>query len=661
MNFKKFRVFLIAFITFFVFTSDFFCENLQSTKKTGTNLCNYVLKTLENHKFKTQTQNLLLNGNNDFPYNIIVEFNFENLRKKNNYENSDENFKTNSRRNLIFTIRCEDFEKHEKTIIEFLKYLDELYKNENSFCDFTILFSYGEDLSNSLSNVHGILVFTDELEKNKDFSAINIRFDCKKNSVIAGNLGMTAPTFLVKNAFRSFSESKLSDALPFFYSSSMFRSRLNSNPSLSVFFENEIPAIIFEFSIKNSDEQILTCLKKTAEFFSNSEEKISDDSHSFMLNIFGKQFWLGETLILYIIVIIIFIAVSFLFILSFIRMSLKRKSWTEIDEIIFIIPLFLLGIFLSFNISRLFFEKFYFDKGIFMCGISLCLCLIFVSIFSIFINKYKKVHLSSVDFICSMIFFADLFIFSIIDISLFPVFLIPAVISIFPLFIKKLPRFIIFLAEIFPFATYTAMILELSNPSLLNRFLMFENSFLITVMLVLLPFFIVLFRIFSEIYRKNEMKKFILIVLSVNLIFCPFILNLTYKIHKNEEFKLSGKNNVTIFKRGENSIEISYEDKIVLGNTVRTLNIQTEKNPSSVSVILNGQNENPVLYSENSFTLLNNFRTSFNIPPYPPENLTFTYGPSDEECLITVTARYETKDSDVFRIDRSQLKTGEKK
>ena len=99
-------------------------------------------------------------------------------------------------------------------------------------------------------------------------------------------------------------------------------------------------------------------------------------------------------------------------------------------------------------------------------------------------------------------------------------------------------------------------------------------------------------------------------------------------------------------------------DEIIFDDIIRTINIKLNTKCILCSVQAAGQ-KNPVLYTDNDFTTISDNTIRFNIPEYPPERMTFSYGTSREPCTILVTAVIEGSEPGKYLYVNRLLNIGE--
>ena len=109
----------LFFLSFLLFTT-FLFPNEQHIKEQinlyGVELCDAVFNKLKAENLTPTTQSLVINGENTFPYNIIL-----------NYKINQTSFDTISEnnKNLVIQLCMEDFFKAETSIIQLAKFIKE--------------------------------------------------------------------------------------------------------------------------------------------------------------------------------------------------------------------------------------------------------------------------------------------------------------------------------------------------------------------------------------------------------------------------------------------------------------------------------------------------------------------------------------------------------
>ena len=153
----------LFFLSFLLFTT-FLFPNAHHTKEQinlyGVELCDAVFNKLKAENLTPTTQSLVINGENTFPYNIIL-----------NYKINQTSFDTISEnnKNLVIQLCMEDFFKAETSIIQLAKFIKE---NDFSY-NISILLTYGDkQIVNKKNMIFGSEVFVNSLFSTDNSTAI---------------------------------------------------------------------------------------------------------------------------------------------------------------------------------------------------------------------------------------------------------------------------------------------------------------------------------------------------------------------------------------------------------------------------------------------------------------------------------------------------------
>ena len=159
MNNKKFAIFIF---TFFLFYSQIlFANNKINSNKNivGVELCDSVFNILKKEKLNPKTQSLLISGENNFPYNIILE-------KDSSIQNESIDTK-----NLIIQICMEDFFVAQQEITDICK----LIKRSNFSFNIIVAITYGDNqIINKSNKIQGTDVFIKSIFENQTTSICGV-------------------------------------------------------------------------------------------------------------------------------------------------------------------------------------------------------------------------------------------------------------------------------------------------------------------------------------------------------------------------------------------------------------------------------------------------------------------------------------------------------
>lgn len=649
-------------------------------------LSNKTFDFLNKNGFSPVTQSLVAGGGeNSFPYNVISKI---------PSSDSDENKEDSKIVNLILIFNQEDFfedfnarandsagEKSENEIASesensfyaknrnMIKNAINQIKSKNYEFNVYFLFAYGEKQKPEKQGmIYGSQVFLEYLNSNEDSTAIIFGLNERENKIIANNKGTVSASWLIRNEFNVLANNNFQKAAPRFYLSQLSRLSFFENKTLAPFFENEIPAVKIDFCAalpdSKTDINILNVILQSAEKFSQTPQRIWEQ-HFFTIKIFGKYFNLSEKSAVKIIILIVFVWISFLTFLVFVNQNKKKYDWRRLKKIWHVVPVTFLLILFSFWSGRRIFSLFsasFTDAGkvfgLFCAQFSLAFVLISV-FYEILLHINPHFEEYSVDFLITFCCFINQSLFILIDISLFPIFMFICLLSILALFFKNNALHVgIFVVMILPFLLYFGLIIKQADFSLLRPFCFSSGKVLPFFTLILYPVFIVYFRILTSLKRKIQKKSTRVTVVSV--IFGAIVILIlisTFVCVNYAEKRIIRDNQPYYLKASEkNSIRVSYEDKKVFDDTIRTLEIQLEDFPLQCNVSIQSQKNAPILYSDNDFARTSANSVYFKIPSSPPRNLKFVYCSGEESCVIVVTAIFDSGQKNVFNLMTKSVK-----
>lgn len=619
---------------------------LSHTLFAQTSLCNSVYNFLNLNGCKPVTQSLISTGTNSFPYNISAEFSGKNI-------SADDNFYTPSNLYLIFN--QEDIPQNQ----EILKPLFEYLKQSNFPFNIELVFLYGErQIIEKDGIIYGSQTFLSSLNTNEDSTVIIVNLDKENSSIISTSSGKTAPSWLIKNEHDLFKKEKLSHGLPVYYISQLYSYTFNKVRVLDSFFSYDIPAIILNFShdIENQST-ISNILINSIELFSQTESK-NWEQHFLMISLFGHYITVSEINTVKIIVLIIFTFLIFLVLLGFINKTFKQEAWAKIKKIWYVVPITLVLVFAACFTGKglcILFARYFTPAGklFFFIGSLFLFSFFYTTIyFWIQIVMDKKLEAQSLDFILILTFFINQFVFSFYDVSLFPIFMIICLLSIVAFWVKNNGiHIVIFILMFLPIGFYVHSLVNTYNSNSLFNYFISTNHTYIFISLLLYPCFLMYLRILEGLKEFFHNKKSFFISGTITLGSAIIIMSIICTIRtKTLDAKFeNAKNSVEFITDESEPISISYSDKYVFDDLIRTVNISLSKPcyQFDVRVI---SNETPILYSSDDYEQVNSNTAYFLIPNNPPQKMSFSYGTNSGSTQINITAIFETNEKEQFSL-----------
>ncbi len=588
------------------------------------------------------TQSLILNGDNSFPYNIIL-----------NYPSKDSQA-DGTIPNLFLCFYQDDIADNMDIPLSLVKYI----KKAELPVNISIVFAYGErQFIEKEGMIYGTDVFVKALSSNEDNTVIICDLDAKSTKVITSSRRMIAPSYLIKIAFNSFLHSSLNKQIPNYYVSQLYSYSFFYDRNLSTLFENEIPGIKLEYSRETEQSVIEESLENIIKAFSLTSNR-TWDHHFLMVKVFNRFLRLKETATIKMVITIFLIWLIFIFMLIFVNRRQKRTTWNAIKHIWYAIPVTFLLILISFFLGKLFFSAFLTPstdarKIIFLSGtqliISFFICAAFYTIILLTNTKFGE---KSIDYLIVFSCFINQSIFILVDISLFPIFMIICFLSILAFVIKNNPLHItVFFLMILIFVPYLTSLISYAYIQDLRIYLITNNKVPFFMAALLYPLFLIYFRILTSISRnsKNTLTFFIThsSFFLVVLILLPII---SYQAIKEIE-KNNVKESITFEKSTEeNAITVHYFDKKIFDDIIRTIDIQIKGQPLQCDVRLHSNLYQPLLYTDNAYTTISYTTVFFNIPSNPPQEMRFSYGTDNRPATLTVTAFFKTDKENVYSV-----------
>lgn len=623
-----------------------FSAAAEQSDKTGLELSNSVFSFLKKNSFAPETQSLVTAGENSFPFNNII-----------NIKTIDE-----EKENLVLVFFQEDVEKNAGIIKSFLNNL----KEKDYDFNIKVLFTYGDQpVFENQNIIYGSGVFIDSLKSNLQYTALIYDLNSSEYNIISSSNRTSSPSWLVENSYNLYSSLGIDQNLSKFYLSQISSYSFITNRMLSAFFENDIPAIKLNIKADSEEAETLELLTKTVESF-GSEIKRSWEYHFLMISLFGRYYTLSEEAIIKIVLPTICFWVLFIYLFIFINTRLKKHAWSTISRIWYSVPTVFLINIAATAISRIYFKNLITissDAGKIYGLISLQIitALFFSILFFILTLLYNNsFEARSIDYLLLISCFINQSVFILLDISLCPIFIAICLLTLLALIIKNNTLHVfVFILMIVPLVPYAHNIITRAELTQLRTFVFESRNIIYILPLVLYPSFLIILRILASI-RQNS-KKFSHVVAAGITFFVSvsaFLIILSTVRTKQINKRQKASPEISYSQEGEKLIEVDAVDEIIFDDIIRTINIKLNTKCILCSVQAAGQ-KNPVLYTDNDFTTISDNTIRFNIPEYPPERMTFSYGTSREPCTILVTAVIEGSEPGKYRYVNRLLNIGE--
>lgn len=618
------RIFILSCIIF-TFSCVLFAQDYYPK---GNKLCDSIFYYLERNNLTPEKQEIISSPDNNFPYNIVIKFNSNKLP-------CDDN--------LVICLKMEDAYENMDLITQIA---GQLYGRDfNTY----IILIYGSSSTIPRRRIpNGTNVAVKNLHSSDNNIVLNVNLTSSRNTITASTMGKSSPSWMVKNTFQAYVNQHLTEDLPFYYLSQMSTYMFNFDSIIIPFSTRDIPTITANFKTNTfSKDQVFNVILEFINSYENSRNK-EFDNHSIMFRIGNHDIWFTEYTIVKIILLISFLSLIFIFILSFVNSNLRNKAWLEIKNNWYSIPC-------TFALTII---GFYISKGIYYLAnksspsetatafglilLELIIASALVSTFYFFEMAFHRTSYGerSVDFLVLITTFINQFLFSLADISLYPLFMLSCIFAIISLILKRnWGHILMFILMILVYIPYVQRFFDLASSDTLRRYLQRSNSAIFSISAILLPIYLMWFRILTALRTKITKRRYYFIICLLTFVFIFSILTVinftAFKNTKSESRIYTSEQNINY-----NDIELSYTDKNVFGDTIRTIHYKTTQPANYVKISVSSKDQNPILYSEYDYTTENPTTSSFDIPYDPPSEMSFTYGTTDIPTTIFVEALY---------------------
>ena len=639
MKLRSIRVFLFLFLLS-LHSFSLFSESAPK----GRQLCQEVFNFLTGEGFSPKTQSLLVSPENDFPYNIYLEFETD----------------INCTSNLLVIFEMENILTKTSLVKNYLHFL------ENSQYDYntTVLFAYGENQSlNQSLKIDGLDVFLDNFFTNENYSALYIELEEENNRIIVSSNNTISPGHLIKASFNSCLKNKIPVKHNFLYLSQLYFVADQTEKNLQTLFDNEIPSIKLCFDRESDEEKVERALEEITNQTYENDYWDNWEQHFILINLFSQYRILCEKTILIFFIFVIGVILLFIFVLGYINSFIKAVAWKNIRYIWYAAPATVLIIILGFIIGKQLFFNFSpksdYSKIYLLLWLQSNTALILVSVFYTILARLNfKFTERSIDYLILLSTFINQSFFSCLDISLFPMFLLIFISAFFTIIFRRFFSHIYLLILLSLLSIpYAHSFLEITDSRYALNFLLNSRFWYFAVALVITPMSLLYFRVLIK-FRQGIKNNFKVTVFSLGYIFLIMLsFSLICFINLPKRNKNISKENKekTIIASPEDTIQITVSDLTIFDDLIRTIHVDTGKSVEVCNVTVQGITKQPLLYSDYEAEALNNLSSTFMIPTNPPQKLTFSYGSAKEAGFVKVTIIYSKDDSDLYYLEEKVI------
>lgn len=576
----------------------------------------------------------------NFAYNIQIDF-----PSKIASEQSED---------FIIAATQEDLFGHKNFFIPLLKFAE----SGNFKFNLIFLFSAGDKRRvGENEKTTGTETFCKSIEGAQNKHAVILDFSARKKTYVTpGGAGEVSPFYLTKAFCNTLDENSIDYTLSGGIYLSLYNlGILKSNFRISAFLSRGIPAIMLsmlsESTSHNAELKSIENFLERIELLDNSKWS----RHYIPLKIASRHFWITESQIL--IIIMIFTALCLL-ILSDFTFLFRRRSRRLVEIkmralksnylILFTAIVLALSLFAGQGIAQIF-QKMKVRNFMLLFFIKLCVPFFIVSfLYPIEIKLHKNLPPYIYEYILSISALLNIFIFTILDISLFILFALEYLILALSRTVKRtLLLYLFMILFLLPFIPLVYAILLYSDGKKIYEIVFCSFGENIILSFAFVPLCLLWLRVLARAKLKAKSTKkivglyvaFSAISLSgIGIIATISITLLNQFFFKNVEFS---RPLAQVEDTNENRFaNVSIQDTEYYGGKIRKIELSSTKEVERYAIYVEGQTANPVYFSIYE-TTSEDGRTEFLLPENPPKNLTVLYTPdSSENSIITVEAYF---------------------
>ena len=655
MQVRKFvTLFLLLFSAYF----SIFAQKILEGKALSAS----VDKNLSGQGFSTILQPLSPTGQDEFAYNLIL--NFPPTR-----ENPASESEKPGRSEVIFAFYQEEFHDNEKQILDFISFIKNMERKWSASFLFSAL---DKDSFNQGSSVHGTEVFAASVDDADLCCALAITLTSEKtNEIFTGGKNHTTPLWLTQRSTDSFFNCRKNYDYKDLLSAIYRLGIISGQKRLAYFFINEIPAI--ELHLKDSDQ--LSVIRQFAEDY-QTDGTSEWDMHYIYINrgnIF-KAFFINEKTIILIVLSVGILTILLLCVFSFVGKHGAKHKY-EFIRSSYMIPITIALSFTSLYLGQyvvMLLSRIFDLNPIFQYGIKIVFSMLFISFLFIAQGFFKiSVTAFMYGFLLSIVAVFNIFLFTTRDLTLFAIFASEYIIIYLSRTSKSLGSLIFYyILMLLPFIPYGTIIIQNAEAEEISRTVFTNPLGNLLLSFAIFPFQITWLRmlVFSNVragIKGYTMRKiifsgtlaFILIlafIFAIIFSISHFIYRPDYRAQQKIEEKLLAEEKSTLSAR-VNKTEFS-------GMNTNHIRIKSGEAALRYEVKLHGSSREHAIYdSIYDYEILSendeSETYSFIIPDFPPQSITIDYAaPIDAKADIEITAYYRTEEEHVYRYEKRELK-----
>lgn len=627
----------------------------------GLELADWTYSQLQKNGFSPSKKDLVSTGSDQFPYNISVVFNPVYYAEENNM---DQLVST-----LIFTVSQKDFFSNRDEIISLLNFAGKQKKNYRIEFGFTTY-------ENSMYSIFfrnfiytGSECFASSMDNPEECAAVLLTIseeEQNSSEIYTTGLRKSSPLWLTKAVVTAFNDNDVDFILPQKILS-LYRSGLIFGDSqMASYFRNNCRCI----KIKLGSPAHLKVIEKIISDFSISETSSNDVHYNFYKTPVKKIIWINEKT--NILALEFFGILLLLLITSFSFIGKKRIRYKkEFSKTWYMLPLTLTVSLVSLYTGQLLCMVIPFisqTNPVIQLGFKLIISVILSSPLFGLHQHLTKLSMEFVySYLLNIVSIANIFIFSIADISLFWLFAFEYLIVYLSRYAKALPGLITYTAlMLIPFIPYISIITANATDFDMQKLISSTFSINLLISLVLFPFNSMWLRVINRIYSKKTLSQFsikkLLKVLgfSTLIILSLFVISIIIVSHLYLAKNTVHESIPQIVEKQAEDLELSFSGEDFDNMENALLNIHFKKPAFRCKVEISAENTIPVLDSTYLYSISEETKkVTFSMPDYPPEKLSIDFATeADIYKEIRVEVLFKTEDPFIFE---KQVITGIKK
>lgn len=622
-------------LIFMLFSLEVFGGTIQ--KSAPAFLSDSLYSLFQNQNIRVEKQ-LLTNTNSElFPYNLIISFSENTLLDQESSDNPS----------VVILIPQEDVISHINSFVDFVKNIPST-SNISLFCILTA--------NDKTQKTDGSKTALESISNNEHISVIILETTQIPEPVgydadlifVPGSQGAITPRYIFETVNIGLKESHYSYKIRGHFLSLYRLGLISSTPILSTWQKGEIDAC--SIIVQNQAfKEISQWLNPIILNFDNANFNHRDKYYSYFS--FFPSFYITEkayTIFLIIVTLVtLFVIFGFSFVMgekSAIYKQQFTKTWFLIPLILFFTCLFL---YFGQNITQFLFPI-YEKAAVSAFLLKIAFAFLFLALFS-FLQYLFKMPLTQFiyGYLLGIIAFLNIYIFSVLDISLLLLFVCEYLLIYLTRPAKRIvPLFFSFILIVLPYVPLLYDVWTLGTMHIIEKFFMTSFWGNLLIACILLPFQIMFIRVLVKFElwgKRHSVSIQKILIQAVVIIFLIAFISIGSHFISNRVETIESQELEFLQNNKSSSISLKTDRKILFGSSINEIIISSKLPVLNYHITITSESTLPIYEANYPYDILSTpYIAEFTLSDYPPEPFVLEFTKEDKtSALVEITAQIQ--------------------